>query len=237
MTCLLLDVGPRLGRCKCHGRKACVNGMFAARTVTVVTRRARQTRGFFQGKQFQVTWASSLLQARLMHSKCFVARVATHALSLRRASWRALGGEAQSASTTTRRSRFHHHRRRGQWAAHDSCLFGIEHLRQRTVIDGSKRSAQIPTSRRFFQQMPYDHYVDVFFASAPKEEITSLFFADSTLQVSDVRSRNIVFVLHSESSDSGSSLGHLVKLLPSVLLCLLEFLDDHAFLDVSRRFM
>ena len=78
VTCLLLDVGPRLGRCKCHGRKACVNGMFAARTVTVVTRRARQTRGFFQGKQFQVTWASSLLQARLMLSKFFAARVATH---------------------------------------------------------------------------------------------------------------------------------------------------------------
>ena len=97
----------RLGRCKCHGRKACVNGMLAARTVTVVTRRARQTRGFFQGKQFQVTWASSLLQARLMLYKCVVARVATHALSLRRASWRALGGELQSASagsTSTARS-------------------------------------------------------------------------------------------------------------------------------------
>jgi len=37
--------------------------------------------------------------------------------------------------------------------------------------------------------MPFEHYVDVFLASAPKEEITSLFFADSTLQVSDVRSR------------------------------------------------
>jgi len=82
VTCVLLDVGPRLGRCKCHGRKACVNGMFAARTVTVVTQRARQTRGFLQGKQFQVTWASSLLQARLMLFR------------LRR---RALGGELQAA--------------------------------------------------------------------------------------------------------------------------------------------
>ena len=69
VTCLLLDVGPRLGRCKCHGRKACVNGMLAARTVTVVTRRARQTRGFFQDKPSQVTWTSSSLQARLMLSK------------------------------------------------------------------------------------------------------------------------------------------------------------------------
>ena len=63
MTCLLLGVGPQLGRCKCHGRRACVNGVLAARTVTVVTRRARQTRGFFQDKQFQVPWTSSLLRS------------------------------------------------------------------------------------------------------------------------------------------------------------------------------
>ena len=61
----MLDVGPRLGRCKCHGRQACVNGMSAARTATVATQRSRQTGGVFQSKQFQVTWASSLLQARL----------------------------------------------------------------------------------------------------------------------------------------------------------------------------
>jgi len=57
-TCVLLDVSPRLGRCKCHDRKACVDGIFAARTVTAATQRSRQTRGFFQNKQFQATWAS-----------------------------------------------------------------------------------------------------------------------------------------------------------------------------------
>ena len=57
---------------------------------------ARQTRGFFQVRQFQVTWASSLLQARLMLSKGCVARVAPHAPSPHVVTnWRVLGGELQ----------------------------------------------------------------------------------------------------------------------------------------------
>ena len=125
----MLGVGPQLGRCKCHGRRACVNGVLAARTVTVVTRRARQTRGFFQGKQFQVPWASSLLRVRLMHSKWSVARVATHAPSLAGASWRALGGELQSASV-------------------GSTLAGARHFRRPRVLHAPQREVRAPRALR-----------------------------------------------------------------------------------------